>query len=142
MIKGEEILNYIPQRTPIVMIDTFFGLKGDDNSSTALTIAEDNLFVDKKTNKFQDSGLIEHIAQSCAMHIGYESVTRGEGIPLGFIGSVNKLTIYRLPNAGEILNTSVCFEVRMGNIIQAGTAVHIGEEKIAECKMKLAVVDQ
>lgn len=142
MIKGEEILNYIPQRTPIVMIDTFFGFEDQDTSSTALTIAEDNLFVDKTTKKFQDSGIIEHIAQSCAMHVGYESVTRGEGIPLGFIGSVNKLTVNRLPVAGETLNTSIHFELRMGNIIQAGTEVHIGDEKIAECKMKLAIVDK
>ncbi|MCF0189976.1 MAG: hydroxymyristoyl-ACP dehydratase [Marinilabiliaceae bacterium] len=138
MIEGKEILNYIPQRMPIVMIDRFHGLQDSETSASGLLVTDENLFV--QNGKFQDSGIIEHIAQSCAMHLGYESVSRGEPVPLGFIGSVNKLEIKRLPLVGEELYTDVHFELRMGAVTQAIVVVNSGSEVIAQCKIKVAIV--
>ena len=43
IISGEEILKLIPQRPPIVMVDTFCGIE-DNSSYSGLTITSDNIF--------------------------------------------------------------------------------------------------
>lgn len=139
IISGTAICDYIPQRLPIVMIDKFFGLDGAASQS-GLTISEQNLFC--ADGKFLDGGIVEHIAQSGAMHIGYEFISRGEKVPLGFIGSVNKLKINRLPLVGEELRTSICIEAKVGDISLIKASVMVGDEVIAEGKMKVATQPQ
>lgn len=139
IISGTAICDYIPQRPPIVMIDKFFGLTSDASQS-GLTISPDNLFC--CDGKFQDGGIVEHIAQSGAMHIGFEFISRGEKVPLGFIGSINKLKINRLPSIGEELRTSICIEAKVGEISLIKATVSVGDEVIAEGKMKVATQPQ
>ena len=42
IIQGEGILNLIPQRPPIVMVDSFFGIE-KNHSYSGLTVTADNL---------------------------------------------------------------------------------------------------
>lgn len=135
IIAGAEVCNYIPQRSPIVMIDSFFGLE-ENTSVSGLTIAEDNMFC--VNGALLDGGLIEHIAQSGAMQIGYMAISQGKEVPLGFIGSINKLTVNRLPLAGEQIRTTIVFEAQVGDITLVGATVRVGEEIIAAGKMKVA----
>lgn len=65
IIQGEGILNLIPQRPPIVMVDSFFGIE-ENHSYSGLTVTADNIFCE--TRKLQEAGIIEHIAQS-AQHV-------------------------------------------------------------------------
>ena len=94
VIQGEGILNLIPQRPPIVMVDSFFGFE-ENRSYSGLTVTTDNLFCE--AGRLQEPGIIEHIAQSAAARIGVIYTRQGEKVPLGFIGSVDKLKIYNLP---------------------------------------------
>ena len=91
VIQGEGILNLIPQRPPIVMVDSFFGFE-ENRSYSGLTVTTDNLFCE--AGRLQEPGIIEHIAQSAAARIGFIYTRQGEKVPLGFIGSVDKLKIY------------------------------------------------
>ena len=64
----DNILDLIPQRAPIVMVDEFLGI--DNNvSKTRFTVKEENIFVDN--NQLSECGLIEHIAQSAAARVGF-----------------------------------------------------------------------
>ena len=135
IVKGDDICKYIPQRQPIVMIDSFYGME-DNTSVSGLTISADNMFC--CNGALLDGGLIEHIAQSGAMQIGYMALSKGENVPLGFTGSINKLTIGRLPKQGETLHTTIVFEAQVGDITLVGATVRVGEEVIAQGKMKVA----
>ncbi|MCQ2228362.1 MAG: hydroxymyristoyl-ACP dehydratase [Bacteroidales bacterium] len=135
VVSGADICKYIPQRQPIVMLDSFYGVE-DNASVSALTVLPDNLFVED--GHMVDSGIIEHIAQSGAMRLGYESVSKGEPVKLGLIGSVNKLTIDRLPNVGETMVTTIVFEAQIGDVTLMGATVKVGDEVIAQGKMKVA----
>lgn len=139
IIKDLDICNYIPQRKPIVMVDKFFGIE-ENTSKSGLTLKEDNIFC--QDGQMLDGGIIEHIAQSGAMHIGYESIKKGEKVPLGFIGSINKLKINRLPKVNEELITTIVMEAKVGDITLVGSSVKIGDEVIAEGKMKVATKAQ
>ncbi len=137
IVKGADICQYIPQRQPIVMLDSFYGIDADGMSLSGLTILPDNIFVED--GHIVDSGIIEHIAQSGAMRIGYESVQAGGEVRLGLIGSVNKLTINRLPKVGETMLTSIVFEAQVGDVTLIGATVRVGDEVIANGKMKVAM---
>ena len=52
IIQGEGILNLIPQRPPIVMVDSFFGIE-KNHSYSGLTVTADNIFYE--TGKLQEA---------------------------------------------------------------------------------------
>lgn len=136
IIQGTGILQLIPQRPPIVMVDRFFGIE-DNQSYSGLTITADNLF--SEAGKLQEPGVIEHIAQSAAARIGFIYTQRGEEVPLGFIGSVDKLKIYSLPEVGMQLFTEITVIQEVFDITLISARVKVGEELIAECKMKIVI---
>ena len=131
----EQICKYIPQREPIVMVDKLYSFEAD-RSETGLTIDESSIFVED--GRLADGALIEHTAQSGALHIGYDFVMRGLKVPIGLIGSINKYSITRLPRVGESVRTSIAIEARVGDVSLIGITVRVGDEVIAQGKMKVA----
>ncbi|MDR2222700.1 MAG: hypothetical protein LBE34_08150 [Flavobacteriaceae bacterium] len=94
----------IPQREPIVMVDALY--EYTETSITAgLTIAPNNLCV--KNGQMKEVGLIEHCAQSVALHTGYQFYLRQQPAPVGYIGSIKKMDILRLPKVGDCIYTKV-----------------------------------
>ena len=130
----DKILNLIPQRPPIVMVDKFLGIDGN-KSNTSLTVREDNIFVD--SGVMSECGLIEHIAQSAAARVGYLFTESNKTIPIGYIGSVNNFEIKEFPKLGETIFTTieVIQEVLGITLIQAHC--YINNVDIASCKMKI-----
>lgn len=134
ILQDEGILNLIPQRPPIVMVDSFCGIE-DKCSYSGLTITADNLFCQE--SKLQEAGIIEHIAQSAAARIGYIYLQQNEPVPLGFIGSVDKLTIHALPEVGQELSTEISVIQEVFDITLIAARVSTAEGLVAECRMKI-----
>lgn len=130
----DNILDLIPQRAPIVMVDEFLGIE-DNMSRTRLTVREDNIFVND--GKLSECGLIEHIAQSAAARVGHIFKSKDMPIPIGYIGSVNDFTIASNPRTGDVISTEIKIiqEVMSITLIQA--SCRIDGNEIATCKMKI-----
>ncbi|MEA5005746.1 MAG: hydroxymyristoyl-ACP dehydratase [Rikenellaceae bacterium] len=134
LISGEELCEYIPQRAPFVMVDSYYG-KRELSSYTGLTIKEENIL--NEGNFFSESGIIEHMAQSAAVSAGVDFKSRGESVPKGFIGAVSRLKINELPSVGKELNTTIT-EIQMfqgislvsAKVVCEGAIVAEGELKI------------
>ena len=88
-------------------------------------------------DKLQEAGIIEHIAQSAAARIGYIYLQKNEPVPLGFIGSVDKLTLHRLPETGQELSTEITVIQEVFDITLISACVSTTEGVIAECRMKI-----
>lgn len=131
----EQICGYIPQREPIVMVDKLYSFS-DEESETGLTVDGSSIFVEN--GHLMDGALMEHTAQSGALHIGYDFISHGLEVPIGLIGSINKYTLHRLPKVGEELRTSIKMEARIGDVSLVGITVRVGDEVIVEGKMKVA----
>ncbi|WP_018108798.1 hypothetical protein [Bacteroides propionicifaciens] len=136
---GESLLSLIPQRAPIIMVDKFRGLE-DDISLSNLTILDDNIFIEGQS--FTESGLIEHIAQSAAARIGYIYKLKNEEVPIGYIGSVDKLTIRSFPKVGDILDTQIRVLQEIFGLTLIYAEVYIGTTLIASCNMKIFLGDE
>ena len=133
-LTGDALLALIPQREPMVMVDTFLGLDGD-TTYTALTVTPENLFCEQ--DRFQEVGIIEHIAQSAAARTGYLCGQKEEPVPIGYIGSVDKMKIYSLPPVGSRLHTEIKVEQVVGDITLISARVKAEEEVVAEGTMKI-----
>lgn len=130
----DNILDLIPQRAPIVMVDEFLGI--DNNvSRTRFTVYNDNIFVNN--GEFSECGLIEHIAQSAAARVGYIFKSKNLPIPIGYIGSVNNFVIYQNPKVGEAINTTIEIIQEVFNITLIQAYCHIDGKEIASCRMKI-----
>lgn len=135
LITGEEILEYIPQRTPIVMVDAFYGIDDRGQSRSGLTVRGENIFV--ADGVLDECGIVEHIAQSAALRAGYMSRSRGERVALGYIGAVNDLKVHALPPVGSRLVTTIAVEQAVMNVTLLSARTECGGKPVAECRMKI-----
>lgn len=134
LVGKSEIQHYIPQGSPMVMVDTL--LKHDDLKATsAFSISEDNIFCEQ--GHFTEPGLIENMAQTSALKAGYEAKQKHEKVKVGFIGAIKKLKIHHLPAVGSSIETTITITNNFGNIILV-KAVVISEGKLmAESEMSI-----
>lgn len=136
LVSKEEITQYIPQKHPIVMIDSLESCEGP-LTVTRFKIEADHLFV--KDNYLQEPGIVENIAQTAAAKAGYEVKKHGKEPLLGFIGAIKDLVIYNLPAVGETLETQVTVKNEvMGVTIIEGKSTCAGKP-IATCEMKIFI---
>ena len=136
LLIGEELYQLIPQRNPVVMVDTFF-CADEESAETGLHVQSGNLFCEG--NLLRETGLIEHVAQSAAAFAGYAPYTRGEQPKLGFIGEVKKFKIARLPKVGEFLHTSLRVLGEAAGITLISAETKVEEEVLATCQMKIFI---
>lgn len=130
------VTDYLPQRPPMVMIDTIIEA-GLQQSVSALTVNSGNLFV--VDGCLSESGLVENIAQTAAAGVGYLCQMEQRPVPVGFIAAIRDLSIHQLPPVGSRIDTTVenlneVMEVR----IVKGT-VKLNGESIASCEMRIFV---
>ena len=134
VIAGKDILEFIPQRDPIVMVDKFWGIE-NNMSISGLTINKDNIFCEE--GRLTECGLIEHIAQSAALRVGYIYKSKGLDIPLGYIGSINKFRMIDLPLVNQQILTEITILQEVMNISLIAASVLSNGDLIAECQMKI-----
>ena len=143
LVNKENVIQLIPQRPPIVMVD---GLKehSAEVSTSVFHIRPDNIFV--ADGHFQMPGLIENIAQTVALRAGYEHMLRiqsegGAAIkpPVGFIGEVKNLIVNFMPQVDTQIETRVELHhtIFTASVVK-GTVVS-GSKVAAECEMKVFV---
>ena len=130
----DSIIELIPQRAPIVMVEKFLGIE-DNVSRSCLTVLADNIFVND--GKLSECGLIEHIAQSAAARVGHIFNTLNRPIPIGYIGSVNDFAIAAHPKVGDTIYTTIEVIQEVFNITLIRAVCRVNDVEIATCKMKI-----
>ncbi|MDR2765034.1 MAG: hydroxymyristoyl-ACP dehydratase [Tannerella sp.] len=139
LFEGEQLCDLIPQRAPMVMVDVFY--EGNDTEAfTGLTVHPDNLFcVD---GKLTEPGLIEHIAQSASALAGYRAFRKQQPAPVGYIGEIRKLNLFRLPATGESLRTSIRILSEIMNVSLLTAETLSGDEVVVSGQMKIFIREQ
>jgi predicted hotdog family 3-hydroxylacyl-ACP dehydratase len=134
LVQGDQILQLIPQRPPMVMVDKLISIE-EKTTTAGLTVLPENIFV--MDGLFREPGLIEHIAQSAALGVGYYYRSRNEEVPTGFIGAIKNLVINFLPEAHCELITEITVEHEVLNATLIRGKVFLKEKLVAECEMKI-----
>lgn len=133
-----DILKYIPQRAPFVMISAL-ELCDEQGATTSFEVASDNIFV--QNGLLGEPALVENIAQTCAARIGYICKQQNKEVPIGFIGAVQQLNINKLPNVGDILKTSVTIKNQIFNATIVEGSIEVDGEPVASCEMRIFIAD-
>ena len=137
-IKGEDIKRLIPQREPFMMMDEIEASDGT-HAVTALTVLKENYFI-LYDSTMAETGLIEHIAQSCSALMGLQVLEQenpSEKPPVGLIGEIKRFECMRRPNIGEKVCTTIEFGFTFGNVTMATGESRVGDETIAKAQLKI-----
>ncbi|OEK09614.1 hypothetical protein A8C32_13005 [Flavivirga aquatica] len=133
------IEHLIPQKTPFVMVDSLLGFS-ETNVVSSLKVLETNILCENKT--LSESGLVENMAQTVALHTGYDYFLKGVPAPTGYIGSIKKIEISSLPQLNETIKTEAhILHEFMGVTLVEITVFNTKKEKIASSIMKTVIVN-
>jgi len=130
------ILELIPQRPPMVMVDSIM-FCNENKTMTKLFIRKENIFC---TNGiFTEPGLIENIAQSAAARVGYLNKLNNSEPLIGFIGAIKELRINFLPKELTEINTEITVESEILGFTLIYGKVISNNEVAAECEMRIFI---
>ena len=133
LLEKNAVENLLPQKFPFVMVDKMYSFT-ETSLVSSLQIQEDNIFFDNNT--FLEAGLIEHMAQSVALHTGYEFFLRKETAPTGYIGSIKEIEIKRLPKINDTIQSTVTILQEFAGITLVNIVTTLNNEEIATGQMK------
>ena len=136
IVAKEAITDYIPHRPPFVMVGNLVSATRERFESD-FEIAGDNALV--HDGFFQETGLIEHIAQTCAASFGYLDKEEGGAPKIGFIGAVSKVLVTELPPVGATIRTVVTPLHQLGNIYLVKGESSLDGRILLGCELKIVV---
>lgn len=136
LVKSENIIDYIPQRSPFVMVGDLVS-RNEVSAKSHFQIKDDNIFVSE--GKFTVSGLLENIAQTAAANVGYAFIANSLPVPVGFIGAISKVKIFNLPPSNSAIETSIEILQEIFDITLIEGVVKQNGEIIVSCQMKIMV---
>jgi predicted hotdog family 3-hydroxylacyl-ACP dehydratase len=129
-----DILELIPQRPPMTMIDALIAAE-ERSARGRLFILATNLF--SENGVLTEPGLVEFIAQTAAAYTGYKHKTTNREVSEGYIGAIKNLAIYELPKINSHIESEIVVENEIvGYTIIAGKIYQDGL-LLAECEMRI-----
>jgi len=133
------LLSLIPQKKPFVMVDKlrFFSEK---KIVSGLTISEENILT--KNGVFSESGLIENMAQTIALHTGYKYYLAKKPAPTGYIGAIKKAEVFQLPSISKELTTTVEIIHDIMRVTLVEVKIKCEGQLIAQGEMKTALAPE
>ena len=129
-----DILQYIPQRNPIVMGHELLEAN-DDYVITQFAIEPDNVFL--TSGSFAEPGMVENIAQTAAVHVGYQCTLKKLPIPIGYIAAVKDLKVMSLPKQNSTITTSVKVINKVLDITVVQGKIEREGELLCSCEMRI-----
>ncbi|WBV59014.1 hypothetical protein PFY12_08035 [Chryseobacterium camelliae] len=127
----------IPQRFPFVMVNSIAEYS-ENHLISGFQIKEENIFV--QDGIFQASGLVEHQAQSVALHTGYKFYLLGKEAPTGYIGAIKSFETSALPKIGDQLKSEVTILNEMMGVTLVDIVTKLNDEIIAKSQMKTVIM--
>lgn len=124
------VQEYIPQRDPIVMVDSLVDIE-NDFIRTEVIIGEGNMFA-LSNKKISYYGVIEHIAQSYALAHGYLY-----GSDIGMIGKITSLNTFEEPYEDRLITTEITVMQNFQNLVLINANSFQDNKKIIFCEMYL-----
>jgi predicted hotdog family 3-hydroxylacyl-ACP dehydratase len=133
LLEKNAVEDLLPQKFPFVMVDKMYSFT-ETSLVSGLKIQSDNIFFDNNT--FLEAGLIEHMAQSVALHTGYDYFLRNEIVPTGYIGSIKEIEIKKLPQINDMIQSTVTILQEFAGITLVDIVTTLNNEEIAKGQMK------
>ncbi|MCK9400134.1 MAG: hypothetical protein M0Q51_09105 [Bacteroidales bacterium] len=142
LISEENILELIPQRYPMVMIDNLVTCD-EKQAISKLNIRRENLFLN--SHGLTSAGMMEAMAQTAAARTGYLMKNQPESenikIPIGVIGSIKNFRMNFQPLIGSVIVTTVSIEHEVLQATVVKGKVEMNGELAAESDMQIFLTE-
>lgn len=134
IVNSDTILQYIPQRPPMVLISRIY--KCDEASViTGFDIINEHILT--QNGKLTESGIVENMAQTAASMAGFEAVVNKSQPRVGFIANIKNLVINFLPEVGTEILTEVKTKTQVMNVSIIEANSFCNNQLVASCEMKI-----
>jgi 3-hydroxyacyl-[acyl-carrier-protein] dehydratase len=130
------VAELLPQKNPFVQVDTLIEYS-EHTCTTSFCIPAIHPMV--MEGQAMAGLLMENIAQSAALHMGYSYRDKHENNPVGFIAEIKNAFVNNLPKTGEEMQTKIEIEHQVFNCIILNGKVYKNDEMIAGCTMKVFI---
>jgi predicted hotdog family 3-hydroxylacyl-ACP dehydratase len=138
LITKSKVEELLPQKKPFVMVSFLYDFK-ETSITTGFEILSSNLFVEN--DEFNESGLIENMAQSIALHTNYNFSLQNKKAPTGYIGSVKNVKLIELPKVGQIIETNVQVLQEFMGVTLVDASVTCGGKEIISAQLKTVIAE-
>ena len=133
----ENILSFIPQRYPFVMVDALLCVD-ERTARTNFMVTSGNIFCEE--NEFSEAGLLENIAQTAAAGAGYRESLKNKPAAIGYIGAVKNFKVFVLPQVNDVLTSEVVITDRIFNATIIKGKIMCNTLLVAQCELKVFIV--
>ncbi|TYB74094.1 hypothetical protein ES676_07885 [Bizionia saleffrena] len=132
------IKQLIPHREPMIMVDGLLHFEGRMARAT-LTILKENIFIEN--NRLSETGLLEHMAQTAALHTGYKFKSKNKNVKEGMIAAIKSASILNVPQVNDTIISEVyiTYEAEMLSMVSITTTLH--DDIIASAQMNTVLKD-
>lgn len=104
IISESKIRELLPQKSPFAMVSHLVKYE-ELTVTTGLLIEENNIFIED--GYFNESGMVENIAQSIALHVSYGYSLKEAQAPIGYIGAIKDIQLFARPKLNSFITTEV-----------------------------------
>lgn len=133
-----QILQLIPQRLPMVMVDEHISTD-EKKTYTKFLVLSDSMFCED--GFLSEAGILENMAQSAAARLGFSYKMKGGTPPIGIIASLQEVKINNYPKPGDELITEITFTDEIMGITLVDCKIFCNNIEYAFCKMKILLRD-
>lgn len=142
LVSEENILELIPQRYPMVMLDSLVSCD-EKQVVSQLTIRQDNLFLNR--HGLTSAGMMEAMAQTAAARTGFLMKNQPGGankkIPVGVIGSIKNFRLNFQPLIGSVIVTTISIEHEVLQATVVKGKVEMNGELAAESDLQIFLTE-
>lgn len=142
LVSEENILELIPQRYPMVMLDSLVSCD-EKQVVSQLTIRQDNLFLNRYG--LTSAGMMEAMAQTAAARTGFLMKNQPGGankkIPVGVIGSIKNFRLNFQPLIGSVIVTTISIEHEVLQATVVKGKVEMNGELAAESDLQIFLTE-
>ncbi len=130
----ENILPFIPQAEPFVMVDTLLQVE-EEKTTTRFTITENNIFCEE--GFFSEAGLLENMAQTVAAGKGYFEQKANNRVSVRYIVAIKNFEVFFLPKMNDVLITDTVVTGKIFNMTAITGKIVCNNKLVAQCEMKI-----
>src|SRR5699024_955645 len=133
LISAEKVKELLPQKTPFVMINDLLKYE-EDEITTGFLVEENNIFIENGI--FNESGLIENVAQTTALHTSYSYYIKNKTAPVGYIAQIQNTKVEDFPKVGDYIITTVKILTEFDGITLVNGFAKIEDKTLIKTRMK------
>lgn len=131
------IADLLPQRKPFVMVSSLLSCSYG-RTVTQFLIREDNVFAED--GKLVPEGLVENVAQTCAVRIGFiNKYILYKPVSVGYVCALKDFRVLEAPAVGKTIETEINLKGEFGTMLMVDAVTKSEGNVIAEGSMVIAL---